>query len=86
MKITKHKIINIEVPLGKFNVTNKWCHGEVNQTYPMCALIKFIFRVTLFQQFMTNFGVSEKLKYTTSIFHGRVCLFQFPINPQICRK
>ena len=39
MKIYKHKIINIHVSQGKFDAINKWCHAEVNQTYPTCALL-----------------------------------------------
>ena len=48
MKINKHKMINIQVLQEKFDVINKWCHAEVNQTYTTCAFIKFIFRVTFF--------------------------------------
>ena len=48
MKINEHSIINIQVSQGKFDVIIKLCHVEVNQTYPMCAFIKFIFRVTFF--------------------------------------
>ena len=48
MKINKHQIINIQVSQGKFDVINKWCHAEVNETYHSCAFIKFIFRVTFF--------------------------------------
>ena len=56
-------MINIQVSQGKFDVINNWCHAEVNQTYPTCAFIKFIFRVTFFYSFMMNFGVNWKLKY-----------------------
>ena len=42
---------------------------EVNQTYPACAFIKFILRVTFFKPFMINFGVNRKLeKYTHAYF------------------
>ena len=64
MKINKHWIINIQVSQGKFDVINRWCHAEVNQTYPTCAFIKFIFRVKIFCPFMMNVMVDGKLKYT----------------------
>ena len=48
MKINKHSIISIEESQGKFDVINKWCHAEVNQTYPTFAIIKFISWVTFF--------------------------------------
>ena len=48
MKINKHLIINVSVLQGKFDVIIKWCLAEVNQTYPTCAFIKCIFRVTFF--------------------------------------
>ena len=48
MKINKHLIIKFQVSQVKFDVINKWCHAEVNQAYPTCAFIKFIFGVTFF--------------------------------------
>ena len=55
MKINKHSIINIQVLQWKFDVINKWCHAEVNEAYPMCAFIKFIFGVTFFKLLDTKF-------------------------------
>ena len=46
--MNKHHFINIQVSQEKFDVINKWLHAEVNQAYPTCAFIKFIFGVTFF--------------------------------------
>ena len=49
MENNKHPIINIQVSHGKFDVINKWCHAEVNHTYPTCGSIKLsFFGVTFF--------------------------------------
>ena len=46
-EINTHQITNIQVSQGKFVVINKWWNAEINQRYPTCAFIKFIFRATI---------------------------------------
>ena len=83
MKINKHWIINIQVWQGKFDVINKCCHAEVNQTYPTCAFTKFIFRVIFFKPFMTRFGVNVETEiYTYEYFMDVWVYFSFPLSPK----
>ena len=83
-KLISIKLLIFRFDKSKLNVINKWCHAEVNRTYPTCAFIKFIFRATFFWPFMTLLGSIGNWNIHTRIFHGRVSLFQFPIKPQIC--
>ena len=70
----------------KFYGISKCCHAEVNRTYPTCAFIKFIFRVTFSSHLWRILGSVGNWNIHTRIFHGRVSLFQFPIKPQMCRQ
>ena len=56
MQINKHYIINIQVSSPKFEVIIKLFHAEVNQTYPTCGFIQFIFLGNIFLAIRDKFG------------------------------
>ena len=64
----------------------KWCHAEVNKTYPTCAFIKFISGVTFSQLFATNLRVNGKLKYTHTSMKYACVYISVPIYPKIRHK
>ena len=74
-------MINIQVSQGKFDVINKWCHAEVNQAYPTCAIIKFIFRVKNFLVIYDEFwGQWETEIFTHAYFMDVWVYFSFPLS------
>ena len=57
----------------KFDVINKLFHAEVNQAYPTCAFIKFIFGVTFFWPLATNLGLKWETEINSHVHSTCVC-------------